>query len=225
MDALGGPGVGGEGAQHGGELEVVEPAVDRFRQRDARRDLARDALLGEHLLDVGLRAGVQHVAGEEGAHVFGDPVDRLVATLVAERGRDVFGDPGERVAAELERLLELALRPVQVVRGVERLDPLQQGLGGPAVGCDLGLEVERVGVRRGVLQPIEELGRELVRLLDDRLEVRDVALVAPLLARVEAPPNREQQEDDHEHADPERDHPAQHQLALALRARSPGTGA
>ena len=155
----------------------------------------------------------------------GDPVDRLVATLVAERGRDVVGDPGEGVAAKLERLHELGLRAGELIRGVEALDPLQQALGRAAIGGDLGLELERVGVRRRILEPGEELGRELVRLLDDRLEVGGVVLEAALLARVQAAPDREQQQDHEQHADPERDHPAQHQLALALGPRPPGPGA
>ena len=118
----------------------------------------------EHGLDVVLGAGVEHVAGEEGAHVAGDPVDRLVAALVAERGRDVVGDPGERVAAQLERLHELVLGLGELVGRVEALDALQQALGRAAVGGDLRLELELVGVRRRVLEPVEELGGELVGL-------------------------------------------------------------
>ena len=48
-----------------------------------------------------------------------------------------LGDPGERVAAQLERLHELVLRVGELVRRVEALDPLQQALGGAAVGGDL----------------------------------------------------------------------------------------
>ena len=123
------------------QLQVVEPAVDRLGQEDAVRDLGRDALLVEHRLD--LVAGRGRRARRwrgSAAHVAGDPVDRLVAALVAERGRDVLGDPGERVAAQLERLLELGLRVGQLVGRVEALDPLQQALGRAAVGRDLRLE-------------------------------------------------------------------------------------
>ena len=198
----------------------------RLAQEDALVDQrVAGALLGEHGVDPAAGPGEEHVAGQERPHVLGDPVDRLPASLAAERRRDVVGDPGEAVAAELERLLELGLGVGELVGRVEALDPLQQPLGGAAIGGDLGLELERVGVRLGVLEPVEELGRELVRLLDDRRQVRGVVLEAALLAGVEAAPDREQQEDDQEHADDQRDHAPQHQLTLALGSRAPGASA
>ena len=82
-----------------------------------------------------------------------------------------------------------------VVGRVEALDSLQQRLGGAAVGGDLGLELELVEPLLGLDAAGEELGRELVRLGDDRVEVGDVVLEAALLARVEAAADAEQQQD------------------------------
>ena len=219
---LAAPADAGERAQHRGQLQVVEPPFDRLGEEDALGDLLGDALVGEDLIDLVPGAGEQDVAGEELAHVLGDPVDRVGAALLAERGRDVVGDPGERVAAQLVGLDELRLGAGELIGRVEPLDPLQQGLGGAAVGGDLRLEVERVGVRRRVLEALEELARELVRLLDDRLQVRGVVLEPAFLAGVQAALDREQQEDDQDHADPERDHAAQHQLTLAFGPRTAG---
>ena len=72
--------------------------------------------------------------------------------------------PASAVAAQLEGLHQLVLGVGELVGGVEALDPLQQALGGAAVGGDLGLELSSVEALRRVLEPAEELLRELVRL-------------------------------------------------------------
>ena len=100
--------------------------------------------------------------------------------------------------------------------------PLQQRLGRAAIGRDLRLELLLVDVVRGFGEPLEELVRKLIGVDDDRGEVGGVVLEAALLARVQAPLDREQQQDDDQHADPEGDQPSGHKLALALRPRAAG---
>ena len=100
--------------------------------------------------------------------------------------------------------IELVLRTAQLARGVEVLHALQQSLGGAAVGGDLGLQAELVGVLRRILEPGEELAGELVRLGRDRAQVGDVVLEAAFLAGVEAALDAQQEQDDDQHADAER---------------------
>ena len=113
------------------------------------------------------------------------------AALVAERGRDVVGDPGEPSRRSSNACTSSVLGVGELVGRVEALDSLQQALGGAAVGGDLGLEAELVGVLRRVARA----GRRTRSRAGStgstiELEVGDVVLEAALLARVEAAPDR-----------------------------------
>ena len=66
----------------------------------------------------------------------------LFRLAVGQRRLELIGDVGERVAAQLEGQLEVVLRFGQLARGVQVLDPVEQVLGGAAVGGDLRLEAE-----------------------------------------------------------------------------------
>ena len=108
--------------------------------------------------------------------------DRFGAALGGERS-GCRRQSRQAVAAKLERLHELVLGAGDVIGCVEALDSLQQRLGGAAVGGDLSLELELLEPLLGLDQTGEELGRELVRLGDDRVEVGEVVLEASLRAR------------------------------------------
>jgi hypothetical protein len=210
------PGDTGEGAA---DLGRLEPAI--VRQEDTLRyRIGADLLLLQHPLDVGPRPSVEDVAGEEVAHVVADCFVGLVATLRSERHGDLVGDPCKGIPAKLERLHELGLGAVELVRRVESLDAVEQALGRVAVGRHLGLEVELAQVAR-ILEPVEEVRRQLPRLLRDRAEVADVVLETAFLAGVEAAADAEQQQDQDEEPDAEGDAPASHDLPLLIGRGAP----
>ena len=77
--------------------------------------LVQQPLLLELLLELWDEAlRIDHVARVEIPHLRGDRVCRGLAPLVAKRRAQLGGDVRDPVAAELERLDEVALRPVQL---------------------------------------------------------------------------------------------------------------
>ena len=100
--------------------------------------------------------------------------------------------------------------------GVSRASTrLAEALRGAAVGLDLRLEAERAEVAR-VVEAVEEVVRELVRLGRDRVQVGDVVLEAALLARVETAPDPQHEQDQDQDDDPDADRAAHHDLALVI---------
>ena len=181
--------------------------------------------LGEHRpRSRSARARVEHVAGEEGPHVVGDPVDRLARgpRLPSAVGMS-SAIPASAVAAQLERLLELVLGVGELVRACRGPRPAAAG---PRRCRGRWRSRPRARARRAFCGGSSSRAKNSLESWFDwstiDVEVGDVVLEAALLARVEAAADAEQQQDDQQHADAERDHPAQHQLALAVGPRAPG---
>ncbi len=203
----GGAGLARDLRQERGDLEVVEPQLDRLRQEVRRRHLARRAppLQGRSSISsCGPR--VEDVRGKELAHVGSDLLRRVRRAFVAERDLGLLDDRRDAVAAKLERELEVLLRVGELIRRVEALDAVAGGPRWcPRLDPSCAWNSSSVSAAR-IAEALEELGRELGRSGDERVEVAQVVLVRALLARVEAAADgEEQQDDDHDDADPECD--------------------
>ena len=111
--------------------------------------------------------------------------------------------------------LSWILGGVEAARRVERVNPGVEALRGATIGRDLGFEAERRQVAR-IVETVEEVARELVRLGGDRGQVGDVVLIAALLAGVEAAsdPEDDQDQEHHQHGDARR--AAGHDLPLPV---------
>ena len=181
-----------DGIRHKARLQPFD-----VRYEGARRDRgAGDVLVRHHLLEAGLVATrVDHVAREEDLHLACHTLGALATGLVTERVRKVIGDLRQAVAPELERLEQVALGLGRLVRHVEVARPVHDRRRLDAEAVHLVLGVHRLVRRARPLEQREQLLALSVRLAHEHGRVVRVVLECPLLARVEAAPHEQHQED------------------------------
>src|SRR4051794_2400612 len=207
------------------DLPGVEPAEAR-QELGLRDALARDAVVVQRLLDQRrdpLR--VRDVGREERLHLAGDAAQRVLrAGLRAQRRRQQVRDPRDAVRAEVEDLLEVAVRGLHVAGHAEVLRALDVLLGDQAHLVDRDLEVVR---RAAALEHVEQLTRDLVvGALDDRRDLAVVVLERAVVTVVEAAVDADDQQDqdDRQAAEQQRLAPAREVRRWAARRRGGATG-
>jgi hypothetical protein len=104
--------------------------------------------------------GIDHVRGEEGLHLGGDPGDRRRRAVGPERGRDVVGDRLQGLGAEVQREQEVLLGSGHLARDAEPAGIRGLELGLHTVGVDLVADVRLAG-RRRVGEDLEQRSRDL----------------------------------------------------------------